>query len=120
MVPGQKIAVACAAAREPPAGQGAARRQRLRDRQTHAGGEMERRACGGNPTDPGGGHRPAARPAPAGAIGRPARAGLADARGGSIISRRHGCAGVAQLVEHDVANVVVVGSNPITRFLSTF
>ncbi len=24
-------------------------------------------------------------------------------------------AGVAQLVEHDVANVVVVGSNPITR-----
>ena len=25
------------------------------------------------------------------------------------------CAGVAQLVEHDVANVVVVGSNPITR-----
>jgi hypothetical protein len=25
-------------------------------------------------------------------------------------------AGVAQLVEHDVANVVVVGSNPITRF----
>lgn len=26
-------------------------------------------------------------------------------------------AGVAQLVEHDVANVVVVGSNPITRSL---
>ena len=26
-------------------------------------------------------------------------------------------AGVAQLVEHHVANVVVVGSNPITRFL---
>jgi len=26
-------------------------------------------------------------------------------------------AGVAQLVEHDVANVVVVGSSPITRFL---
>jgi hypothetical protein len=25
-------------------------------------------------------------------------------------------AGVAQLVEHHVANVVVVGSNPITRF----
>ncbi len=25
------------------------------------------------------------------------------------------CAGVAQLVEHHVANVVVVGSNPITR-----
>ncbi len=25
-------------------------------------------------------------------------------------------AGVAQLVEHNVANVVVVGSNPITRF----
>ncbi len=28
-----------------------------------------------------------------------------------------GFAGVAQLVEHDVANVVVVGSNPITRSL---
>ena len=27
-------------------------------------------------------------------------------------------AGVAQLVEHHVANVVVVGSNPITRFSS--
>ena len=27
-----------------------------------------------------------------------------------------GIAGVAQLVEHNVANVVVVGSNPITRF----
>ena len=26
-----------------------------------------------------------------------------------------GCAGVAQLAEHNVANVVVVGSNPITR-----
>ena len=26
-------------------------------------------------------------------------------------------AGVAQLVEHHVANVVVVGSNPITRFV---
>ena len=26
-------------------------------------------------------------------------------------------AGVAQLVEHNVANVVVVGSNPITRFV---
>ncbi len=26
-------------------------------------------------------------------------------------------AGVAQLVEHDVANVVVVGSSPITRSL---
>ena len=26
-----------------------------------------------------------------------------------------GYAGVAQLVEHNVANVVVVGSNPITR-----
>ena len=25
-------------------------------------------------------------------------------------------AGVAQVVEHDVANVVVVGSSPITRF----
>ena len=30
------------------------------------------------------------------------------------------CAGVAQLVEHDVANVVVVGSNPITRSCSSF
>ena len=30
-----------------------------------------------------------------------------------------GGAGVAQLVEHDVANVVVVGSNPITRSLAT-
>ena len=29
-------------------------------------------------------------------------------------------AGVAQLVEHHVANVVVVGSNPITRFISLF
>ncbi len=29
---------------------------------------------------------------------------------------RHATAGVAQLVEHHVANVVVVGSNPITRF----
>ena len=29
-----------------------------------------------------------------------------------------GFAGVAQLVEHDVANVVVVGSNPITRSLA--
>ena len=28
-------------------------------------------------------------------------------------------AGVAQLVEHDVANVVVVGSNPITRSIFT-
>ena len=28
-----------------------------------------------------------------------------------------GDAGVAQLVEHNVANVVVVGSNPITRFV---
>ena len=28
-----------------------------------------------------------------------------------------GYAGVAQLVEHNVANVVVVGSNPITRFI---
>ena len=27
-------------------------------------------------------------------------------------------AGVAQLVEHNVANVVVVGSNPIARFLA--
>jgi hypothetical protein len=27
------------------------------------------------------------------------------------------CAGVAQLVEHNVANVVVVGSNPIARSL---
>jgi hypothetical protein len=27
-------------------------------------------------------------------------------------------AGVAQLVEHNVANVVVVGSNPIARFSS--
>ena len=31
-----------------------------------------------------------------------------------------GDAGVAQLVEHDVANVVVVGSNPITRSLFFF
>ena len=33
------------------------------------------------------------------------------------ISCRRCFAGVAQLVEHDVANVVVVGSNPITRSL---
>ena len=36
-----------------------------------------------------------------------------------LVSRRKpiGSAGVAQLVEHHVANVIVVGSNPITRFL---
>jgi hypothetical protein len=44
----------------------------------------------------------------------PPKAVRADSglRGG----RRGEFAGVAQLVEHDVANVVVVGSNPITRF----
>ena len=29
-------------------------------------------------------------------------------------------AGVAQVVEHDVANVVVVGSSPITRFFDLY
>ena len=44
-----------------------------------------------------------------------------EVRGSPAISitpyciRRYVDAGVAQLVEHDVANVVVVGSNPITR-----
>ena len=33
-----------------------------------------------------------------------------------MVSGRGPPAGVAQLVEHNVANVVVVGSNPITRF----
>ena len=33
----------------------------------------------------------------------------------SLFFNRLKQAGVAQLVEHDVANVVVVGSNPITR-----
>ena len=39
------------------------------------------------------------------------------ARPGVVTCVPHGgnAAGVAQLVEHDVANVVVVGSNPITR-----
>jgi hypothetical protein len=37
----------------------------------------------------------------------------------AVVQKGHqpgcGVAGVAQLVEHNVANVVVVGSNPITR-----
>ena len=40
--------------------------------------------------------------------------GLASRKGKNII-RLVWVAGVAQLVEHNVANVVVVGSNPITR-----
>ena len=36
--------------------------------------------------------------------------------GVALNREKTGCfAGVAQLVEHNVANVVVVGSNPITR-----
>ena len=34
-----------------------------------------------------------------------------------LVNKIKRLAGVAQLVEHDVANVVVVGSNPITRSL---
>lgn len=41
----------------------------------------------------------------------------APARTGIIRIRRGHHAGVTQLVEYHVANVVVVGSSPITRFL---
>ena len=53
-----------------------------------------------------------------------AASALASQVWGSIISGFRGIyaagrsAGVAQLAEHNVANVVVVGSNPITRSLS--
>ena len=39
-------------------------------------------------------------------------------RGGMVLrpgNKKRASAGVAQLAEHNVANVVVVGSNPITR-----
>ena len=48
-------------------------------------------------------------------VRRPSRSQATAAGRSDDGVRRVRSAGVAQLVEHDVANVVVVGSNPITR-----